>query len=121
MKIQFSNFSLIRSFELIGLIALILMFAFSVLACGQKTKTDSKPVAVKEASNSQSSIKALPKLLDLGAKKCIPCKKMAPILEEMEKEYKGVLDVEFVDVWQAENKERAMNHKIRGIPTQILL
>lgn len=63
--------------------------------------------------------KKLPKLLDLGAKKCIPCKKMAPILEQMEKEYKGILDVEFIDVWQPKNKEKAMKHRIQTIPTQI--
>ena len=40
----------------------------------------------------------LPKLLDLGAGKCIPCKMMAPILEEMKKEYAGTLEVEFIDV-----------------------
>jgi len=63
--------------------------------------------------------KALPKLLDLGATKCIPCIKMAPILEEMKTEYKDAMDVEFVDVWQPENKERAAEHKIQTIPTQI--
>jgi thiol-disulfide isomerase/thioredoxin len=68
---------------------------------------------------SSGAEKKLPKLLDLGAKKCIPCKKMAPILEEMEKEFKGVLDVEFIDVWQPENKEKAKQHKIETIPTQI--
>ena len=36
----------------------------------------------------------------MGAGKCIPCKKMAPILEELKKEYAGRLDVEFVDVWE---------------------
>jgi len=40
-----------------------------------------------------------PRLVDLGAGKCIPCKKMAPILEELKQEYAGRLAVEFIDVW----------------------
>lgn len=65
------------------------------------------------------SVPALPKLVDLGAKKCIPCKRMAPILDELAKEYKGMFDVEFIDVWQPENKEKAKAHAIASIPTQI--
>ncbi|QQE13970.1 thioredoxin family protein [Planctomycetota bacterium] len=75
---------------------------------------------IEESSDDQKDVKKiLPKLLDLGAKKCIPCKKMAPILEELTVEYKGVFDVEFVDVWQPENKAIAAKHQIRSIPTQI--
>ena len=44
--------------------------------------------------------KVLPRLVDLGAGKCIPCKKMAPILEELKKDYAGIVDVVFVDVWK---------------------
>jgi thioredoxin 1 len=61
----------------------------------------------------------LPKLLDLGAHKCIPCKKMAPILVELEQDYKGVFAVEFIDVWKKENRARAKKYKVRMIPTQI--
>jgi len=60
---------------------------------------------------------ALPKLLDLGAGKCIPCKKMAPILEELKTEYAGKLDVVFIDVWQ--NSGAGEEYGIRLIPTQI--
>jgi thioredoxin 1 len=62
---------------------------------------------------------ALPKLLDLGSKQCIPCKAMAPILEELKREYAGTLDVEFVDVWLKENAPLAEKHGIKLIPTQI--
>jgi len=58
-----------------------------------------------------------PKLVDLGAGKCIPCKKMAPILEEAKKLYEGKADVEFIDVW--ENKSAGEPYGIRMIPTQI--
>jgi len=61
--------------------------------------------------------KALPRLLDLGAGQCIPCKMMAPILEELGKEYEGRLHVEVLDVW--ENPAAAEPYAIRVIPTQI--
>jgi thioredoxin 1 len=59
----------------------------------------------------------LPRLVDLGADKCIPCKKMAPILEELKKEYAGRMDVDFIDVWK--NEKAAKEYKIKLIPTQI--
>ena len=59
----------------------------------------------------------LPKLLDLGAGRCIPCKLMAPILEELKKEYAGKLEVEFIDVWKT--PDVAKQYKINLIPTQI--
>jgi thioredoxin 1 len=61
--------------------------------------------------------KPLPKLLDLGADKCIPCKKMAGVLEELKKENAGRLDVEFIDVWKTDGA--AKKFKIKLIPTQI--
>ena len=63
----------------------------------------------------------LPKLLDLGSKHCIPCKMMAPILEELKKEYAGQFDVEFVDVNEKENAPIAEKYGIDTIPTQIFL
>jgi thioredoxin 1 len=59
----------------------------------------------------------LPRMIDLGAGKCIPCKKMAPILEEMKKDYAGVVDVVFLDVWK--DPKAGKPYKIRLIPTQI--
>ena len=59
----------------------------------------------------------LPKLLDLGANRCVPCKAMAPILEELKKEYAGKLEVEFIDVWK--NPDAGKPYEIQMIPTQI--
>lgn len=60
---------------------------------------------------------ALPRLLDLGADKCVPCKMMAPILDELKETYAGTLTVEFVDVWK--NPDAAEPYGIKVIPTQI--
>lgn len=59
----------------------------------------------------------LPRLVDLGSNRCIPCKKMAPILEEIAREYGGVLNVEFIDVWKA--PPAGKKYGIRLIPTQV--
>lgn len=56
-------------------------------------------------------------MIDLGAKSCVPCKMMAPILEKLEKEYKGRADIVFIDVW--ENPDEQKKYGIRAIPTQI--
>ncbi len=62
-------------------------------------------------------IKGRVTMIDLGAKKCIPCKMMAPILVKLETAYKGKADIVFIDVW--ENRHPAQRFKIRAIPTQI--
>lgn len=56
-------------------------------------------------------------MVDLGAKKCVPCKMMAPILAELEKEYKNRAAIVFIDVW--ENRQAAGEFGIDVIPTQI--
>ena len=58
-----------------------------------------------------------PRLLDLGATTCIPCKKMIPVLEELKTEYEGRLDVEFVDVWRLPGV--ANQYGVQSIPVQI--
>ena len=64
---------------------------------------------------------AIPKLVDLGSKSCIPCKKMAPVLDEVKREYAGRFDVEFIDVRLRENLPLARKYGVRMIPTQVFL
>jgi len=83
--------------------------------------TDTPDVADKSAetsvSNGTTEPQRLPKLLDLGAGRCIPCKMMEPILQELKANYKGRMTVEFIDVW--ENPSAGETYQIRSIPTQI--
>lgn len=62
-------------------------------------------------------VKGMVTMVDLGAKTCIPCKMMAPILVELEKEYRGKAAVVFIDV--REDYDAARKFGIRVIPTQI--
>jgi thioredoxin 1 len=66
---------------------------------------------------SPAAAKKMPRIVDLGADKCIPCKQLAPILEELKKEYAGRVTVEFIDVWK--NPKAGEPYKISVIPTQV--
>jgi len=88
------------------LIVIIMGICFSTSVGAQGKGTKAPP-----------PVKPIPRLVDLGAKKCIPCITMAPILEELKKEYKGVVQVDFIDVW--ENPNAGQEYGIRAIPTQI--
>jgi thioredoxin 1 len=88
-----------------------------------KTETKSKvnKTVKKKAQAKADSLKAkpvkLPRLVDLGAGKCIPCKMMAPVLDGLEKDFTGKLEVVFIDVWK--NPGEGEKYNIRVIPTQI--
>ena len=59
----------------------------------------------------------IPRLVDLGADKCIPCKAMAPILVQLRTEYAGRMQVDFIDVWK--DPSAGDPYRIYAIPTQI--
>jgi thioredoxin 1 len=83
-----------------------------------KTKqTPAKKTDPKKKADPEKTEKPLPKLLDLGSDKCIPCKMMTPVLDELKKDYKGKLNVEFIDVWK--DKSAGEKYKVSTIPTQI--
>jgi thioredoxin 1 len=97
-----------KKMRLIGLL-LAVVFGFAVSpACGADSPPSNTPVIPTPG---------LVTLVDLGADKCIPCKMMAPILEELKKEYHGKASIIFIDVWK--NPDEARRFGIQGIPTQI--
>ena len=59
-----------------------------------------------------------PVLVDYWAEWCGPCKMIAPILDEVSKDYGGRLQVVKVNV--DENQSVAAKYGIRGIPTLML-
>ena len=84
------------------------------------------PLFLPQTSFSQSSVDRIPKdiakvpipkLLDFGRGKCIPCKAMAPVLKELSEEYKDRVIVKIIEIDQDHNLTEA--NRIRLIPTQI--
>ena len=97
-------------------IVIILVLAASVATVIAVKKTN-KTMQPPEINQQPMETRTLPKMVDLGADKCIPCKMMAPILEEIKKDYAGTIDVEFIDVWK--NPDKAKGYGISIKPTQI--
>jgi len=79
------------------------------------------PAAQVEAPKKQEQKTYKVTFIELGSVRCIPCKKMMPIMEQIEKEYGDQVKVVFHDVWTKEGKPYATKHKIKLIPTQIFL
>jgi len=82
-----------------------------------RAATAPKAAPAKAPAKTAPATQGLPLQVDVGADKCVPCVAMAPILENLKKEYTGILEVRFVDVWKY--PEEAQKYQVRGIPTQI--
>ena len=83
------------------------------------TETEALPTPAGDAAGQGGSVGGIPTLLDLGADKCVPCKMMAPILDELRETYSGRLDVVFIDVWK--DRDAAREYGVSVIPTQVFL
>jgi len=59
-----------------------------------------------------------PVLLDFWAEWCGPCKSIAPMLDDIAKEYAGRLKVVKINI--DENQKTPMTYGIRGIPTLMM-
>jgi thioredoxin 1 len=74
-------------------------------------------VAADPAKPPDVPVKGMVTMVDLGAKSCIPCKMMVPILEKLEKDYKGKAAIVFIDLLK--DPSQAERFGITIIPTQI--
>jgi len=109
-----------------------LLIFFIIMGCRDKIKSESNPTnpknrrAVTEepkdlSERPQNNItKYKVTFIELGSVNCIPCKKMQPVMREIEQKYPEV-KVVFFDVWRQEDKPYAHQYKIRVIPTQVFL
>ena len=80
-----------------------------IAASGTAERPAAKPAPAATAK--------LPQLIDLGAGKCIPCKMMKPILDDLKANYADRFTTVFIDVW--ENPDAGKPYGIEVIPTQI--
>lgn len=98
-------------------VLLLVVAVMMVLVIKNKQSSEPSPDYLNIKSGSVVATMTMPKLLELGSVTCVPCKMMAPILDEIERTYAGQIAVEFIDV--AKNSDAGEEYNIRIIPTQI--
>lgn len=99
------------------LIACGILLAIGLFAMSQAVEKKASAKGPKTEQVKPAIPKTLPTLLEFGRGKCIPCKKMKPILEELMKECEGKAVIRIVDIDQ--EKELTQTNKIMMIPTQV--
>lgn len=80
-----------------------------------KAKLDSSNKLIAEAKTS------MPKVLDFYTTWCLPCKRLAPMLEELEKQYKDKVAFERYDAEAPANKALVEKYKVEAYPTVIFI
>jgi thioredoxin 1 len=88
------------------------------VACSNKAEN---APAKKDDPSVETGNPPLVTFVEIGSVRCIPCKKMQPIMREIEQEYAGKVRVVFYDVWTPEGKPYGEKYGIRVIPTQVFL
>ena len=79
----------------------------------------SKPFAVTDADFQEKVVNAeKPVLVDFWADWCVPCKMIAPIVDELADELDGQMEFAKVDV--DSNPETAISYGIRSIPALLV-
>ena len=95
-----------------GLMLLVALTALLTL-CGYSSAGDVDTVL----NNAKKEGKAV--MLELGSVGCIPCEQMKPVMEKLRTNYKGKLEVLFVDVRKDRDSSRKFG--VFAIPTQVFL
>ena len=118
----------------IAIVAGLAVVVVGVVALKNRNKLRPEPVPraqvaamTAEAATSAAALESaaaraegpLPRLLDLGAGKCIPCKMMAPILEELKQELLG--DIAELHGFARGAVFRNLKEKIDGIENNPLI
>lgn len=95
---------------LMAILIALSSWSFSTLHAAELPSSDAAAINAALASGR-------PSVVDFGARSCIPCKKMAPILEELNRELNGKANVIFNDVWK--DNSLAGKYRVQMIPTQL--
>ncbi len=93
-------------------LSIVLLAIFSIMMASYITKDSA---AVKQEKATKITF------IELGSVRCIPCRKMEPVLTDIRKKFPEDVKVIFHDVWTEKGRPFAKKYGIRSIPTQVFL
>ncbi len=100
---------------------MISLLTFVFVCSGQDTDTTKVGVNQKLNTDKSDTLKPMITFVELGSVKCIPCRKMQPVMKAIEDKYDDQIKVIFYDVWKSDQRKYAEEYDIRLIPTQVFL
>ena len=78
-----------------------------------------EPIPISDSNFDQTVLQAKkPVLVDFWAPWCAPCRMVAPVIDELAKEYEGRIDFAKLDIDQ--NPRTASKYSVMSIPTLIV-
>ena len=95
-----------------NIITIAIIASIALISC--QKQSNPSPAAKPAVTNSAT---AKIKFLEIGSDKCIPCKQMKVVTENIVKKYGDELAFQYIDIY--ENKDVADDYKVQLIPTQI--
>ena len=95
-----------------NIITIAIIASIALISC--QKQSNPSPAAKPAVTNSAT---AKIKFLEIGSDKCIPCKQMKVVTENIVIKYGDELAFQYIDIY--ENKDVADDYKVQLIPTQI--
>ncbi len=105
--------------RLLVLAGLVLAVSGAIALRPNRVPVVSSLPGVAAPTSSTHAVAPIPRLVELGSDTCMPCKAMMPVLEALRREFKGRLQVDFIDVLK--QPEQAAPFNIYAMPTQVFL
>lgn len=111
------NITLVISFSLLAVFGIYMYYSYRKIK-NMPVQADSQKLKILTDQNFQIQIKTGVTLVDFWAEWCMPCKMMAPILNEVAEEIGDSAKVAKLNV--ETYRESSQKYGIRNIPTMIL-
>lgn len=108
-----------KKYFIIALLALFLPSCGGKKSAGTDAAKDSTEIIADNNNASAAKSNGLPTLIDISATWCMPCQMIAPTVHELEKQYEGEINFEYIDF--DEHPDIKEKYNIEAVPTFIFL